>query len=116
MRLILQNVTDVEYQVQKRREALAKQKSTLQPIPVFVGRSISEVESSYIVINENRYVCPSPLYAFHLAFISFFVLHAQYPEAAQQVWLAIQWIFYDIRRKDDNPTGSLFSYAKQLKK
>lgn len=109
-----QNPTDIDAKIKERRERLQPGR-TLQPTPLLIGPSITDIESSYVIINDNTYVCPNPLYAFQLAFISFFVLHTQYPDAAQQLWLAVQRIFFDIHCRDDNPTTSLLTYLKKFK-
>lgn len=101
-----QNATDIHKTINERREILQKVGSTLQPIPIFVGPKI-KIEESFVLINDTLYHCNSPLNALELAFISFFVLHAEYPEEALQVWLFVQRLLFDIKVKGDKISSSL---------
>ena len=83
-------------------------------MPIFVGSSISNIESCYVLINETQYLCPTPLFALQLTFIAFFSLHAHFPEEGTQVWLFIQRLIFQITRPEDKPSTNLRTILNQL--
>lgn len=92
---MLQNVGDLQEKLEDRRKLLRKHSEL-----VCVG-DLTNVTSSYVIIDDKQYLMESPLKALDVCFKSFFALDIKYPIECQQVWAFIQTFVYNIQTPQD---------------
>jgi hypothetical protein len=112
--LNLQLTGDINETIRKRRTELIQIKGTLQPTPVFVGPSLEQIDSAYVVVNEALYNCSSSVDAVEFAFKSFFALNTEYPDECRQIWMFIQYYFCGIKIVGDNCSVNFKNIIKKL--
>lgn len=88
----LQGPGDINTKIQEIKERAKNKKiiKEVQPYIIVVGPSLTEIESSYIIIDKIHFKCTSTLKAVDLLFKLFFALRIKYPPQAAHIWLLIQ--------------------------
>lgn len=84
---LFQNLDEITKKLEGRKEYCKNVGRTFQPTPLFVGPSLLNTESSFLIIDETLYTVVSVPEAFQLTFKIFYALNAEYPVEARQIWL-----------------------------
>lgn len=95
--------SDVGSVVELRRAQMQRLGKTLQPFVVYVGESLNQVQSAYVIVNDIYYAFPTLISAVDAAFKIFQATGACYPDECMDLWLVIQIGFYKIRTVFDKP-------------
>lgn len=74
---------------------------TVQPYILLVGTSLTNITSTFVVINNHIYKTVSVSDAIDFCFKAYHVLDAKYAFECQHIWQLIQWSVYDINTKAD---------------
>lgn len=93
---ILQDIGDLESELERRRHVYSSYGLKEQPLPIIVGPTLSDIHSSYVVVNKIKYSIETPLKAIDTCFKIYQVLNAQYPFEVQIPWTFLQKHIYDI--------------------
>ncbi|KAK9694702.1 hypothetical protein QE152_g33350 [Popillia japonica] len=91
----IQNFADLEVVLERRRKKLEQFSIPLQPFGVAVG-NINNIESFYVIINDNKYPCNSAIRCLELLYKSIHALNLEYSIESKHVWLFIQEIVYQM--------------------
>lgn len=81
----------------KRR--LQRNKDTFQPTPLIVGPLVN-IESSYVIVNDQKFKVDSCLQAIELTFKIFFAVDCKYPTYAETFWIFLQKSGFDIHLQE----------------
>jgi len=87
--------------------------ATVQPYLIVVCPDGKTLDAVYVVIDLFVYRLSSILEGLDVCFKSFFALNSEYPIEAQDIWLLIQKVLYEISSPDPN-TLSVKSFMKKL--
>lgn len=68
----------------------------VQPYIIVVGPTLTEIQSTYIIIDKIQFKCASTLKAIDLLFKIFFAFRIKYPAQAAHLWLLIQKAIFKI--------------------
>lgn len=101
---------------QEKRKALARNQR-VQPYILIEGPSLTDVKTSYIVVDDIRYQFNSVLKALDICFKCFHVFHCQYPPQGEHLWLLVQKALFGIDTKYDKIlpyTADITERSKQL--
>ncbi|KAB0793119.1 hypothetical protein PPYR_12739 [Photinus pyralis] len=112
------HVTDIgklQHVVEARQDRLSKWKETLQPFIVIVGTEIEDPLDIYVRVETQLYKVCSFLKAVDICFKVFFALNARYPIECNQVWLFIQYMFYEIECPSDKKSVGLSTLINDLR-
>lgn len=104
--------TEIEVNVikTKRIECMKERKLNIQPYIIVVGKSINEITSSYVCIDQVVYATHSVLEALDLCFKIFHIFHVEYPIESKHLWLIIQKCLYRISTSYD----VIFSHTENI--
>lgn len=111
----LQIPGDLNRQINTHRKWLANRGLNLQPMLIFVGPNLSNINASYVQIDTVRYQLRTPLKALDTCFKAFQALDAAYPEECRAVWFFIQKYFYDLYLEEDEQIPRVTNIISSLK-
>ncbi|XP_024886201.1 uncharacterized protein LOC112463825 [Temnothorax curvispinosus] len=106
---------DLNRQINTYRKWLANRGLNLQPMLIFVGPNLSNINASYVQIDTVRYQLCTPLKALDTCFKAFQALDAAYPEECCAVWFFIQKYFYDLYLEEDEQIPRVTNVISSLK-
>lgn len=90
---------DIDVRRKERTRKLDKYKCRMQPTPAVIGLDPSEIEQSYVILNDNyRFEVDSPLKAVDITFKCIHALHLHYSSESGQMWQFLQQAVYGINR------------------
>lgn len=74
---------------------------------------LANIESSYVIVNDQKFKVDSCLQAFELTFKIFFALDCKYPISAETLWIFLQKSGFDIhlQEKCNNSLNVLLGYV-----
>lgn len=99
--------------MQARKGKLASQNLTVQPFIVVVGKSLSSITESYVVIEDNVYKSGSVLLALDFVFKAFHALHAEYPKESEHIYVLLELALYGIQ-SDSPGIPAVLTILKEL--
>lgn len=82
----------------------------MQPFIIVEGSSLTEVNKSYIIVDQIRYEFENVKQAFDVLFKIYHVMNAKYPPQAEHIWYIIQKCFYEISTKFDKTIPYIVEY------
>ncbi|XP_077278992.1 uncharacterized protein LOC143906658 [Temnothorax americanus] len=97
--LHVQTVADLDRALDDLKRRLQRNKDTFQPTPLIVGPLVN-IESSYVIVNDQKFKVDSYLQAFELTFKIFFAVDCKYPTYAETFWIFLQKTGFDIHLQD----------------
>ena len=112
--LFSQDTTDLDSEINRRKELVAQRGDTLQPFVIGVGSEIEKLTSIYVYIDGTKYLMESSLKAMDVCFKSIQVLNANYSSTTQQLWNFIQRYIYKIHTAYDDRSSSQEEVAVDL--
>lgn len=71
-----------------------------------IGTEITNISSSYVVVDDIIYPFKSTIEAFDFCFKFFHVLHASYPRQSERLWTVIQVSLYKFKTEWDKDSAS----------
>lgn len=109
------SIADLEITLSEVRSNLYFAKTTLQPLIIVIGDSLSELKNFYVYLNEAKFKYSTFLASLDLCFKIFHVLHLEYPSPCYGAWLFIQKFFYEIDTILDKPSPKVSGLISHLK-
>jgi hypothetical protein len=105
---------DFKASLKRREDRIVASGSTVQPVPVIVGKDINNITASYVCLNNVTYKVQSPLSAVDIAFKSYHIFQTKYPEEAEHVWTLIQLGIYKLETPFDKHFTSVNTFISEL--
>ncbi|XP_039303409.1 uncharacterized protein LOC105206671 [Solenopsis invicta] len=97
--LHVQTVADLDRALYDFKRRLQRNKDTFQPTPLIVGPLVN-IESSYVIVNDQKFKVDSCLQAIELTFKIFFAVDCKYPTYAETFWIFLQKSGFDIHLQE----------------
>lgn len=91
-------------------------KQNVQQYIIIEGISLTNINKTYIIVDEIKYQFNNCKTATDVCFKLFHVINAQYPPQAKHIWLLIQQGIYGIHTKDNKVIPSLIDIIEFIKK
>ncbi|CAG9814447.1 unnamed protein product [Phaedon cochleariae] len=107
-------IADIQPNLVYKRNKYSQLKLTMQPIPILVGKSILNIEKSFVSVNDILWEMESPLKVIDLCFECFYAFNAKYPAESEMVWTFVQQSFYEIFTDYDGPRAATLPHAPTL--
>ncbi|KAF5270831.1 hypothetical protein FQR65_LT17786 [Abscondita terminalis] len=79
-----------------------------------ISKSLCDVTSVYVYLNEIVYKIPSVLNAFDACFKMYHVLDAKYPPECEHLWYIIQFAVYEFHTERDKKISYVLDITKQM--
>ncbi|XP_039304090.1 uncharacterized protein LOC113003214 isoform X3 [Solenopsis invicta] len=97
--LHVQTVADLDRALYDLKRRLQRNKDTFQPTPLIVGPLVN-IESSFVIVNDQKFKVDSCLQAIELTFKIFFAVDCKYPTYAETFWIFLQKSGFDIHLQE----------------
>lgn len=111
---MFQNLTTLEHSISRRRRNYMEHGATIQPFLIIVGKTLSDIENSYIQVNDQLWSTNCPLKALSICFKTYFSFNCSYPRECYETWLLIQIHVFNLKTKYDKPTAITNTLSKKL--
>ncbi|CAI6376176.1 unnamed protein product [Macrosiphum euphorbiae] len=108
------NLTTLEHSISRRRRNYMEHGATIQPFLIIVGKTLSDIENSYIQVNDQLWSTNCPLEALSICFKTYFSFNCSYPRECYETWLLIQIHVFNLKTKYDKPTAITNTLSKKL--
>lgn len=92
---------DIEIVKQEKINFMYKKGLTVQPYIITVGPNLSNVHTSYVIIDGKNYQTTTLLNALKFCFQTYFVLDVKYTPESQHLWFLLQWELFNITSNED---------------
>jgi len=97
--LFHQNAADIEAKINLQKERAKLRDLHLQSFLLIEGRTYTEINKIYIVINEVKYEYENCLKALDIIFKIFHVMRIRYPPQSEHIYEAIEIVIFNSQRK-----------------
>ncbi|XP_034935764.1 uncharacterized protein [Chelonus insularis] len=98
-----ETIDELQPYIESKIRIYKQHKLTLQPFVVIIGL-LDNIESSFVVINDQRYVLPTPLKAIDTCFKIIHALNATYSVECEHVWEFLEKYIYEVTKKTSSFT------------
>ncbi|XP_033230840.1 uncharacterized protein LOC117181927 [Belonocnema kinseyi] len=115
--LHVQDMSAFPKELDRITKTALKYGSTVQSFPLLVGRTLTELRSFYVVIDDSPISVESVLRALEVTFKSYFALHCEYPLESRRQWTVLQKTLFQLDIPSDkvNPIANLPEVKRLIK-
>lgn len=99
----MQTENDIVQFLQTKQTLYEECHASLGPLAIIVGPHLDAIEQSFVIINETRYVCDTPLQAVDRCFKATLALGCEYPIESRFPWIFLEKYVYEVSQTKVTP-------------